>query len=245
MSKNRIFVSVFFLACFSVFPGTAFAANPVGVFFEPLIGIGHVKISTLEIDTTFIKAVAPEDGTSGIPREPTEIDPASVQAPVGRKTRYEGTGVLTGASLGLKIDSISFGVSYGFTSAEIGGYSKRYNYYPEKMRAGGRKFNDEGRVGFHQVMGLVRYGLPIWKFEFEFISRVGGVFIDDGPLILGRAVSVKKGFTVDLGVGLIYKFHRHFTAGIAGNFGLFTFSGSYEGAYGLLSGASFNVAFVL
>jgi hypothetical protein len=116
------------------------------------------------------------------------------------------------------------------------GYSKRYRYDPDRVRATGRKFLDEGRLELQRVQLEVRYGLPLWRFELALQTRVGGIFIDEGPLLIGRAAGRDNGFTGDFGAGVGFAATGWLTIGLTGWFGFYSFTGSYDGAYGTVAG---------
>jgi hypothetical protein len=87
---------------------------------------------------------------------------------------------------------------------------------------------------------MLRYILPIWKFQLEFQTRIGGIAVDEGPLIVGRAIRDERGFEGDLGVGVSYAPLELLTLRVTGFYGFFSFPGDYEGAYGTLGGFSFS-----
>ena len=100
---------------------------------------------------------------------------------------------------------------------------------------------DDGRAEFHRVEAMLRYILPVWKIQLEFQTRIGGIFVDEGPLIVGRAIREENGFTGDLGVGLGVSPLELLTVRVGGYYGFFTFSGDYDGAYGTLGGLTVSL----
>jgi hypothetical protein len=136
-------------------------------------------------------------------------------------------------------------VAYTFDSLTLDGFSKRYRYMADKLRAGGRKFLDDGPADFHRVQAMLRYILPVWKIQVEFQTRIGGIFINEGPLIVGRAIQEERGFTGDLGAGVGVSPAKALTLRIIGYYGFYSFSGDYEGAYGTLGGFTVSAALAL
>ncbi len=220
--------------------GETVAAENVGVFLEPEIGGSWVRIKSLEIEQSFIAASDSDDADND---DWESVDPGSVQKTVGRKSYYTGSGLSLGGSIGLKLFNVNLGVAYLWDSITLDGYSKRYRYDPMKNRAGGRKFWDTGVADFHRVMAQIGYMLPIWKLHLKFQTRIGAIYLDEGPLIVGRAIDDASGFAGDLGIGLSYSPFTFLSIGIEGYFGFFSFSGTYEGAYGTIGGLCGNIAF--
>jgi hypothetical protein len=217
------------------------AADGVSVFVEPSVGFTAATLKALEIETAFIRAEVDENGDPIETDDWENVDPAEFQATVGRRAYYEGTGFSTGVAAGVRLFAVQIGAAYTFDTLTLDGFSKRYRYMPEKLRAGGRKFLDDGRANFHRVEAMLRYILPIWKIQLEFQTRIGGIFVDEGPLIVGRAIQEQNGFTGDLGVGLGVSPVRYLTVRIGGYYGFYTFSGDYEGAYGTLGGLNLSL----
>jgi hypothetical protein len=242
MERHLLFIPVVSAALAAAgAPSGARAANGVSVFVEPSVGFTAVTLKALEIETAFIRAEVDENGDPIETDDWENVDPTEFQATVGRRAYYEGTGFSCGVSGGVRLFAIQIGAAYTFDTLTLDGFSKRYRYMPEKLRAGGRKFLDDGRADFHRVEVLLRYILPIWKIQLEFQTRLGGIFIDEGPLIVGRAIREQNGFTGDLGIGIGVSPVKFLTVRVAGYYGFYTFSGDYEGAYGTLGGLTFSV----
>jgi len=217
------------------------AANGVSVFVEPSVGYTAATLKALEIETSFIRPKLDENGDPIDTDDWSNVDPSEFQATVGRRAYYKGSGFSCGAAAGLRLFAVQLGVAYTYDMLTLDGFSKRYRYLPEKKRAGGRKFLDDGRSDFQRVEALLRYILPIWKIQVEFQTRIGGIFVDEGPLIVGRAIREGTGFTGDLGAGLGISPVKYLTVHALGYFGFFSFSGDYEGAYGTLGGFTFSI----
>jgi hypothetical protein len=226
---------------FAFAAGGARAADGVSVFVEPSVGYTVATLKALEIETSFIRPKLDDDGEPIDTDDWSNVDPSEFQATVGRRAYYEGSGFSCGAAAGVRLFAVQLGVSYTYDALTLDGFSKRYRYLPEKKRAGGRKFMDDGRADFQRVEALMRYILPVWKIQFEFQTRIGGIFIDEGPLIVGRAIREGTGFTGDVGVGVGVSPVEFLTVRAGGYYGFFSFSGDYEGAYGTLGGFVFAI----
>jgi len=160
----------------------------------------------------------------------------SAQRPVGRKSYYEGGGLSAGVAAGLRLSSMRVGAEYAWSSMTMEGYSQRYRYDPEKLRARGRRFLDEGTVIVQRVLCVLEYGLPFGPLEVKTRTRIGGVFIDEGPLIIGTALDRGAGFSGDLGLGLEVAILGWLGIAVHGFFGFVSFSGNYDGSFGALGG---------
>jgi len=215
------------------------AGENVGFILEPEVGASWVRIKSLEIEKSFITATDPDEDDLD---DWENLDPDSLQKTVGRKAFYEGSGFSLGISGALKIFNVTLGVAYIWDSVTLDGYSKRYRYEPDRNRAGGRKFWDTGVIDLHRVMAQVGYLLPLWKFRIKLQTRIGTIYLDEGPLIIGRAIDDTSGFAGDVGVGLSFHPFAFLSIGIEGYFGFFSFSGQYEGAYGTIGGICGNFA---
>jgi hypothetical protein len=221
--------------------GAARAADGVDVFIEPSIGYTAATLKALEIETAFIAPALDENGDPIETDDWSSVDPSEFQATVGRRAYYEGSGFSVGVAGGVRLFAVQIGVSYVFDALTLDGFSKRYRYMPDKLRAGGRKFLDDGPVDFHRVGALLRYILPVWKIQIEFQTRIGGIFVDEGPLIIGRAIREQNGFEGDVGIGVGVAPRSWLTLRAGGYFGFFSFAGDYEGAYGTLGGFTFSI----
>jgi hypothetical protein len=221
--------------------GGASAADGVTVFLEPSVGFTAATLKALEIETAFIIPKLDENGDPIETDDWASVDPSEYQATVGRRAYYEGNGFSTGVAGGVRLFAVQIGVSYTFDALTLSGFSKRYRYMPDKLRAGGRKLVDEGRADFHRVAAMLRYILPVWKIQLEFQTRIGGIFVDEGPLTVGRAIRQKNGFEGDVGAGVGVAPLDWLTVRAGGYYGFFSFSGDYEGAYGTLGGFTIGV----
>jgi hypothetical protein len=221
--------------------GAADAADGIGVYVKPSLGYSWITLKTLEIETTFVRPPIDDEGDPI--DDKAEFDPDDARRSVGRRTYYEGGGMAVGISGGVHLFDLWLGVNYSYLPVELDGYSKRYRYEPDKVRATGKRFHDKGVAQLQRVTAELRYGLPIWRIELSFQTRVGGIFIDEGPLIMGRAVESGAGYTGDLGIGLGFTPFRYLTVGVSGWFGFFSFTGKYDGAYGTVGGLDANIIF--
>ena len=158
--------------------GTARAADGVSVFVEPSVGFTAVTLKALEIETAFIRAEVDENGDPIETDDWSTVDPSEFQATVGRRAYYEGTGFSCGVAGGVRLFGIQIGAAYTFDTLTLDGFSKRYRYMPEKLRAGGRKFLDDGRAEFHRIEVMLRYIREIPQDECP-----GG----PAPCLLGNA----------------------------------------------------------
>jgi hypothetical protein len=223
-------------------PSAAHAGKSVSFFLEPFIGVTAATLNALEVENAFVVSKPSADGEDPTAEDDwTQVDPSSYRTPVGRRAYYEGRGFSCGGALGVRLFAVQLGVSYIHDGLRLEGFSKRYRYSVDRMKAVGHRFNDEGLADFHRVVALVRYILPFWKMQLELTTRLGGVFVDEGPLIVGRAIDEERGFTGDLGAGLGYSPVRMLTLRATGYYGFYTFSGQYDGAYGMIGGFEFAI----
>jgi len=221
--------------------GGANAAGGVGIYLEPTVGYTWINLKSLEIETTFVRPPVDEYGDPI--DDKAEFDADDARRSVGRRTYYTGGGASIGVAGGLRLFDLWLGINYTYIPADLEGYSKRYRYEPDKVRATGRKFDDEGTSWFQRLTAEFKYGLPLWRFSFDIRTRVGGIFINSGPLIMGRAIEAGSGYTGDLGAGLSFTPFSYFAVGVTGWFGFFSFTGKYDGAYGTVGGIDVNVIF--
>lgn len=213
-------------------------AGGFGVYLMPTVGGDWLTLKSLEVEQGFISAPAtPELGEFEGPNAegPEQV---SARRPVGRKSYYTGSGISVGVAAGLRLASLRVGAEYIWSSLAMDGYSKLYRYDPDKLRARGREFLDEGPVQLQRVLCALEYGLPFGPLEIKFRTRVGGVFLDEGPLIIGAAVDRGAGIAGDLGLGLELRILGWLGAAVHGSFGFVSFSGNYDGAFGTLGGVS-------
>ena len=230
--------SILFVVFLSiVVAGRASAADGISIYFEPIVGFYRVTLKALEIETVFLN-VGTDEEVEWVPLEDTVLEPS-----VGRQVFYKGNGVAVGGSAGINLFSISFGIAYLWHSVTFDGYSKRYRLSLDTQGAGGRLFWDSGVVNLHRIMAQIWHRLPIVKIHFDFMTRLGGIIVDQGPLIVGRAIKVVNGFTGDVGVGLSVVPKPFLNVGIMGVVGFYSFSGKYEGAYGMIMGMEAKIVF--
>ncbi len=228
------------VAFFASIP-SARSAEGLGAYLKPSIGHSWLTIKTLEIEKTFISAPLDPD-TGEVDEEAAEqLAMSAARRPVGRKAFYEGSGMSYGVAGGLRLYSLWIGVDYSWIPARLHGYSKRYRYDPEKLRARGRKFYDEATVDFQRVLCELKYGFPIGRFELQFRTRFGGVFIDEGALVMGRSVDQGAGFTGDVGAGLSFAPLGWLSVSATGFAGMNAFTGVYHGAYGSIGGLDISL----
>lgn len=219
-------------------PLPAGAGKEASFFVEPIVGYTAVTLNALEVDDKFVASgggaedPAAEDDWS-------EVDPSVYETPVGRRAYYEGGGFSCGGAAGIRLFAVQLGVSYVHDAVRLEGFSKRYRYSAEEMRATGRKILDEGDAAFERILAVVRYVLPFWRLQLELSTRLGGVFIDEGPLIVGRAVERGRGFAGDVGVGIGFSPVRLLTLRATGTYGFFSYTGDYDGTYGMIGGFAF------
>jgi hypothetical protein len=217
------------------------AADGVGFYVQPTAGHTWVSLKSLEIETNFVRP--PLDDTGNPIDDKADFDADDARRSVGRRTYYTGSGPAVGVAAGLSLFDLRLGINYSFMPIEFDGYSKRYRYEPEKVRATGMKFNDSGVAPLQRLTAELRYGLPIWRFTVDFRTRVGAIYVDSGPLIMGRAIEAGSGYTGDLGAGLLFTPFSYVSLGFVGWFGFFSFTGKYDGAYGTVGGLDISIVF--
>ncbi len=215
-----------------VTPSEVSALDGFGAYFTPSIGYSWFKIKSLEIDESFIKP--PDDELDQIDIE--NLDFSDAKRSVGSKSSFKGGGLAIGGSAGIRILSVCLGAHYSWTAVQVKGHAKHYHYFPELARAGGRTFLDNGVVDIQRILFVLKYKLPIWKFEIGLRTRVGTIIIDDNGLAMGRTVDSDMGFTGDLGALLAFFPVSFFSIGVDGFFGFFSFDGIYEGVFGTAGG---------
>jgi hypothetical protein len=221
--------------------GEAHAAGGIGAYLEPTAGYTWINLKSLEIETTFVRPPLDDDGEPVDDQADFDLDDA--RRSVGRRTHYTGGGGTIGISGGVRLFDLWLGINYSYIPAEMDGFSKRYRYEPEKVRATGKKFEDSGTAWFQRLTAEFKYGLPIWRFAIDFRTRVGAIYVNSGPLIMGRAVESGSGYTGDLGGGLSFTPFSYVAVGVTGWFGFFSFTGKYDGAYGTVGGIDVNIIF--
>lgn len=237
MKHNRLTllwgVWSFFLLLHSTSPANA--SRTAAFYLEPHLGFVSIRLRAVEIENSFVAAINydSEDDESW-----DEIDPEGIIAPVGRMVSYKGTGMDMGIEAGVKISGLKLGLSYSWLNVSFSGYSKRYRYMPELLRAGGQKLYDTSNFSIYRIMGSMRYGIPIWKFLLNLQTRIGALIVGDTALIIGRAAEEKAGFTGDVGLEFSIRPNKWISVGIMGHAGFFAFAGKYEGAMGGVFGGN-------
>jgi len=234
-------LAVLFAGALTIGAGEALASGGVGAYLEPSVGYTWINLKSLEIETTFVRPPLDEDGDPI--NDEADFDPDDARRSVGRRTYYTGGGGSFGVSGGLRVFDLWLGLNYAYIPAELDGYSKRYRYEPDKVRATGKKFVDDGTAWFQRLCLELKYGLPLWRFSIDFRTRVGAIYVNSGPLIMGRAVESGSGYTGDLGAGLSFSPFSYVAVGVTGWFGFFSFTGKYDGAYGTVGGIDVNIIF--
>jgi len=208
------------------------AGRPLMLYLEPRLGFAHVYLSAIEIDNSFVSTISNESVWDDL----TNVDINGVVAPVGRVVRHEGNGMSAGGSAGIRISGLRLGVSFSWVGAQMSGYSKRYLYTPELLRASGRRYYDTGDVDFFRLQGEFGYGLSLKMIVLEFMTRVGSMHTGPSALILGRATETASAITGEIGVSLKLRPSRWISVGVAGYGGFFAFLGTYEGSFGWIAG---------
>ncbi len=213
--------SVLLWACFAL-PGRAPADTLVGAYVEPWIGGVGVDYKSLEIKKSFVTSTEPPD--------PAGADGDTDD--VGLRSRYEGGSASFGVSAGLRLKALKLGVHAAWSSPRFDGYWKSYRYSPELKRATGQKVYAGGEVKLNRVMFEVAYGFPFWRFEFGFITRIGGVAFRPKELEVGPSVD-ERGLCAEMGARLDFAVVRYVSIGFAATVGGFVFDGSFDGAFGV------------
>jgi hypothetical protein len=226
-------LKIFFLAgafALVLAPDLGAAAELFGVYLEPWVGGTWQQFKALEIDETFLKKNPDEE------LEKERFLEENKAAVVGTRATYQGSGPTFGASGGLRLSSLRIGVHLNWTLIHLEGYSKRYRYDPDALRARGRKYYDERDIDIQRILFELGYALPIGILELIFRSHVGGISFDSQSLVMGQAVESGRGLTGDIGVGLSLALASFLSAEIGGWFGFYAYTGKYDGAYGTLGG---------
>lgn len=234
MAARHIGIWAGVLFVVGLMPIAAFAGKMAAFYVEPHLGAATIIMRAVEIENSFVTSVSKEE----VILEWSDIDPAGVIAPVGRMISYKATGVETGISAGIKISGLKLGFSFCVINASFSGYSKRYRYMPELLRAGGRKYQDSDQTPVFRWLGTVKYGIPIWRVQLSFQTRIGAMAFGNTSLIIGRAAEEKGGITADVGLEASLRPNKWFSVGVMGYGGLFAFTGKYEGAMGGVFGGS-------
>ena len=214
----------------------AHAGKIAAFYLEPHLGVARVMMKAFEIERSFVTVVGQKN--SQYTWTDVNLSAEGGIAPVGRVINYQGTGVEMGFGTGIKISGLKLGFTLTFINATFSGASKRYQYYPEQLRAEGKKFSDTDRAPIVRMMGAVKYGVPIGRFLLQFQTRVGRMAFGHTSLILGRAAEKDNGLTADAGIELTLRPSRWFSVGFLGYGGFFAFLG--DGKYAAGMGALFG-----
>lgn len=223
-------------------PAKCSSGRVVAFFISPALGKSTIYLKSVEIENSFVSSIETDNG-----EEPADdwsnIDPSGVVAPVGRMVTYKGSGLEFSITAGLKISGLYLGFCYSFINASFSGFSKRYMYVPELLRAGGTPFFDKASVPVNRVMGSIKYGLPFKTLRLNFQTRIGAMMIADTPIILGRAVEKGNAITGDVGMEFLIRPIKWFSVGVMGYLGFFAFPGNYEGSLGAITGVDGTFGF--
>ncbi|MBN2671145.1 MAG: hypothetical protein JXX29_05710 [Deltaproteobacteria bacterium] len=216
-------------------PQTAFAGKIAAFYLEPHLGAARVILRAVEIERSFVSSVAQEE----VSYDWSDINPDGAVASVGRMISYKGSGLEMGWTTGLKISGLKLGFTFSWLNVTFSGYSKRYRYSPELMRAQGRKYWDTDTVPVFRLLGSVKYGVPIWRrMLVNFQTRIGSMVVKNTALVVGRAVEENNGLTADVGIEFTLRPNKWLSVGVLGYGGLFAFAGKYEGGMGVLLGGN-------
>ena len=201
-------------------------------FIEPSMGMAMVYLRAVEIEGSFVTALAGGE----VADDWENVDPSGVVAPVGRMISYQGRGMEMAITSGIKISGLRLGIGFSWINAAFSGYSKRYRYMPELLRAGGRTFYDASRIPLFRILASVKYGIPIRRLLLHLQTRIGAMVAGDTPLVVGRAVEQHDAVTVDFGLDLTIRPVKWVSFGVLTWAGAFAFPGTHEGAMGFLVG---------
>ena len=220
------------------------------LYARPAIGISWFRLKSMEIDRDFVTYTEDDLELEEDPWTEDDLEDFIEEEEdlvVGAKSFYTGSGLTAGISAGLKIRSLGLGIHYAWAGIKTnkgqegdlktGGYYKEYMYSAEINGAYGPKNYQQGTIKVKRLLFEMSYGLPIWRFELMFITRIGTIYLDEGQLQVGRALEKKDhGLTGDLGAGIgIYPLD-FFGFGLNGFGGFYSYTGKYEGLYGIISG---------
>lgn len=228
------FCCIAFLFCGVVACPNAVAGKVAAFYVEPHLGAAKLLLRAVEIENSFVSAVAQEEAAL----EWTDINRDVGIASVGRMIAYEGSGLEMGLTAGIKISGLKLGFTFTRIHATFTGYSKRYRYSPELMRAQGRKYWDSDTLPVYRLLGTVKYGIPIWRTVVNFQTRIGGMIVKNTSLVVGRAVEEQGGITADVGLELSLRPNKWLSVGIMGYGGIFAFVGKYEFGMGGVFGGN-------
>ncbi len=228
-----VILSVVMSVAILLLSANASAGRVAAFYLEPHFGAARLILKAVEIERSFVTAVT-SDASYGL----TDINPEGIIAPVGRMISYSGGGVEAGFTTGVKISGLKLGFTFTWINASFTGFSKRYRYSPELMRAQGRKYEDEDTLPVFRLMGAIKYGVPIMRILLQFQTRIGRMIIRDTSLIVGRAVEEQNGMTADVGIEATMRPSRWISIGFLGYGGFFAFTGKYEGGMGGVFGGN-------
>ncbi|MBN2718656.1 MAG: hypothetical protein JXX14_22615 [Deltaproteobacteria bacterium] len=212
------------------------AGRVASFYLEPHFGAARVIMKAVEIERSFVSTIGQKD----VQYSWTDVN-INVEggiAPVGRMIGYTGSGVELGFGTGIKISGLQAGFTLTFINAAFSGYSKRYRYSPELLRAEGKKYTDADTVPMLRLLGSVKYGIPVRRLLLMFQTRIGRMKFRDTSLVLGRAVEKDNGITADVGIEVALRPSRWISVGFLGYGGFFAFTGKYEGGMGGIFGGN-------
>ena len=235
LSVLRTLASLIPLILF-LFASDAHAGRVAALYLEPHFGAAKLILKAVEIERSFVSAVT-NDATYGL----TDINPEGIIAPVGRMISYTGGGMEAGFTSGIKISGLKLGFTFTWINASFSGYSRRYRYSPELMRAQGKKYVDADTLPIFRLMGAIKYGVPIMRLLLQFQTRIGRMIIRDTSLVVGRAVEEQNGMTADIGIEATLRPSRWISVGFLGYGGFFAFTGKFEGGMGGVFGGNGTV----
>jgi hypothetical protein len=205
------------------------------------MGMATVRLQAVEIENSFVSSLNSDDSEPS--SDWSDIDPTGAIAPVGRMVTYKGNGLEMSITAGIKIAGLRLGFCYSWINASFSGFSKRYMYVPELLRAGGTPFYDTSSVSIHRLMSSIKYGIPIRKFRLNFQTRLGVMIVGNTPLVVGRAVEDNNAFSGDFGLEFTMRPSKWFSVGVLGYAGAFAFPGKYDGAFGVITGVDGTLGF--
>ena len=213
------------------------SAGRIAAFYlEPHFGAARIIVKAVEIERSFVSTV----GKSDIEYSLTDVN-LNLEggiAPVGRMVSYKGSGVEAGFGTGIKISGLKMGFTFTWINAAFSGYSKRYRYSTQLLKAEGKKLVDSDTVPIFRLLGAVKYGIPFGRLLLQFQTRIGRMIFRDTSLVLGRAIERDNGLTADVGIEATLRPSRWISIGFLGYGGFFAFTGKYEGGMGGVFGGN-------
>lgn len=236
MTQRSLCLAATALCLCGLVPSRGLAEVPVGAYLEPWMGGVKADYKSIEIERSFVTST--ESG--GDEGADIGVDPDAV----GMRTRYTGSSPVFGISTGLRLGGLKLGLHAAWSSPRFDGYWKSYRYSEELGRASGQRVYGGGEVGLDRVMFEVGYGVPVWRLEIGFITRIGGVAFRPGDLEVGRSLD-DTGLCAEMGARLDFSVVRYVSVGFGATVGGFFFDGVYDGAFGVYRTFSGIVSFRL